>query len=142
VRIYDLKRGRKLVAAIEIASPANQDRPEHRNQFVAKCAKLLQESVAVSIIDLVTVRQANLYSELLQFIGQRDPSMGDPPEACYTAAMRWLRGEKRAFFQAWYQVLSVGQRLPVLPLWLTPTLALSLDLEVSYENTCHDLWIA
>src|SRR5438552_138747 len=38
VLIYDAKRGRHLVAAIEIVSPANKDRPEHRNVFVAKCA--------------------------------------------------------------------------------------------------------
>src|SRR5262249_31563094 len=64
VRIYDAKRGRHLVAAIELVSPANKDRPEHRNVFVAKCAALLQKGVAVSIVDLVTVRHFNLYAEL------------------------------------------------------------------------------
>ena len=56
VRIYDARRGRHLVAAIEIVSPANKDRPEHRNVFVARCAALLQKGVAVSIVDLVTVK--------------------------------------------------------------------------------------
>src|SRR5271165_2175112 len=56
VRIYDAQRGRLLVAAIEIVSPANKDPPEHRNAFVGKCAALLQKGVAVSIVDLVTVR--------------------------------------------------------------------------------------
>lgn len=37
VRIYDARKGRHLVAAIEIVSPANKDRSEHRNIFVAKC---------------------------------------------------------------------------------------------------------
>src|SRR5262245_50820852 len=37
VRIFDARRGRHLVAAIEIVSPANKDRPERRNVFVAKC---------------------------------------------------------------------------------------------------------
>jgi hypothetical protein len=46
VRIYDAKRGRRLVAAIELVSPANKDRPEHRNAFVGKCAALLQKGVA------------------------------------------------------------------------------------------------
>ena len=39
VRIFDARRGRHLVAAIEIVSPANKDRPEHRNVFVAKCGR-------------------------------------------------------------------------------------------------------
>jgi hypothetical protein len=42
VRVYDVRRGRRLVAAIEIVSPANKDRPEHRNAFVAKCIALLE----------------------------------------------------------------------------------------------------
>ena len=39
VRIFDARRGRRLVAAIEIVSPANKDQPEHRNVFVAKCGR-------------------------------------------------------------------------------------------------------
>ncbi len=34
VRIYDSKRHRRLVAAVEIVSPANKDRPENRRAFV------------------------------------------------------------------------------------------------------------
>lgn len=44
------------MAAIEIVSPANKDRPEHRHAFVAKCAALLQNQVSVTIVDLVTTR--------------------------------------------------------------------------------------
>jgi hypothetical protein len=60
VRIYDARHGRRLVAAIELVSPSNKDRPEHRNVFVAKCVALLRQGVAVSIVDLVTVRHFNL----------------------------------------------------------------------------------
>ena len=31
--------------------------------------------------------------------------------------------------------------LPTLPLWLTPTLGVPLDLEQSYEKTCDDLGV-
>ena len=40
VRVYDTLRGRRLVATVEIVSPANKDRPEHRRAFVAKCVSL------------------------------------------------------------------------------------------------------
>jgi hypothetical protein len=42
VRVYDARRHRRLVAAIEMVSPANKDRPESRNAFLAKCVALLQ----------------------------------------------------------------------------------------------------
>ncbi len=51
VRIYNADEERELVATIELVSPANKDRPEHRNVFVGKCAALLQKGVAVSIVD-------------------------------------------------------------------------------------------
>ena len=38
VRIFDTDRGRELVAAIEIVSPTNKDRPESRDKFVTKSA--------------------------------------------------------------------------------------------------------
>ncbi len=38
VRVFDVERERQLVAAIEFVSPANKDRPESRDSFVAKCA--------------------------------------------------------------------------------------------------------
>src|SRR3954447_26145336 len=44
-RVYDARAGVRLVAAVEIVSPANKDRPEARRAFVAKCAALLQERV-------------------------------------------------------------------------------------------------
>ena len=142
VRIYDAKRGRHLVAAIEIVSPANKDRPEHRNVFIAKCAALLQKGVAVSIVDLVTVRHFNLYAELMAWIGHPDPTLGVEPPELYAASCRWVRRGKRTILEAWSNVLAVGAPLPTLPLWLTEDVSVPLDLEKSYEQACSDLWIA
>ena len=142
VRIYDDKRRQHLVAAIEIVSPANKDRLEHRNIFVAKCATLLRKGVAVSLVDLVTIRHFNLYAELLALIGHSDPTLGAEPPNIYAASCRWVEKGKRTLLQAWSHVLAVGQPLPTLPLWLTEDLAIPLDLEASYEQACHDLWIA
>jgi hypothetical protein len=141
VRIYDDKRRRHLVAAIEIVSPANKDRPEHRNIFIAKCTALLQKGVAVSIVDLVTVRHFNLYTDLLTFIGHDDPTMGSPPPDIYAASCRWIRKQERTFLETWSNALKVGQPLPALPLWLSPELVVPLDLEKSYEQACRDLRI-
>jgi Protein of unknown function (DUF4058) len=75
VRIFDVERERRLVAAIEFVSPANKDRPESRDAFVAKCAALLRKGVAVSVVDIVTLRRFNLYAQLMVFVGHPDPTM-------------------------------------------------------------------
>jgi Protein of unknown function (DUF4058) len=141
VRIYDAERGRTLVAAIEIVSPANKDRPEKRNAFVGKCAALLRNGVAVSIVDIVTTRHFNLYGELMTFVGYPDQSLGSKPPAIYAASCRWVRKSDRAALETWSHTLVIGQPLPTLPLWLTDTLSVPLDLERSYEQACDDLSI-
>ena len=90
VLVFDQTRGRRLVAAIEIVSPANKDRPANRRAFVSKCAAMLQQHVSVSIVDLVTIRGFNLYCELLELIGRSDPSFAPPP-ATYAVTCRGHR---------------------------------------------------
>ena len=143
VRVHDTRRGRRLVAAVEIVSPANKDRPDHRRAFVAKCATLLQERVCVVIVDLVTTRAANLYGELLDLIGQADPVLaGSPPSPLNASACRWGRTEDGRLLETWAHPLALGRPLPTLPLWLAPDLAVPLDLEQSYEETCRVLRIS
>jgi hypothetical protein len=142
VRVFDARRGRHLVAAIEIVSPANKDRPDHRRMFVARCAALLQKGVSVSIVDLVTVRHFNLYLELLAMIGHDDPTLSDPPPDIYAASCRWTRPGNRALLEAWSHVLTLGEPLPTLPLWLSQDVVVPLDLERSYEQACEDLSIS
>jgi hypothetical protein len=141
VRVYDARRGRRLVAAIEIVSPANKDRPERRNAFVGKCAALMQQGVAVSIVDLVTIRQFNLYAELMAFIGHADPTMSTTLPHVYVASCRWVSEKKQPMLEAWSHELCIGQPLPTPPLWLSETLIIPLELEQSYEQACRDLSI-
>jgi hypothetical protein len=141
VRVYDTKSGRRLVAAVEIVSPANKDRPEHRRAFVAKCAALLQNRVCVVIVDLVTTRISNLYGDLLELLGQTDPSLANGPSPLYAVAYRWARTGDAWLLETWMHPLALGRPLPTLPLWLAGNLAVPLDLELSYEETCRILRI-
>jgi uncharacterized protein DUF4058 len=141
VRVFDVERDRQLVAAIECVSPANKDCPRSRDSFVAKCAALLRKGVAVSVIDLVTIRRFNLYAQLMTFVRHPDPVMTIDEPATYAASCRWLTKGTRARLETWPQTMTIGERLPTLPLWLAEELVISLDLEPSYEQACHDLWI-
>ncbi len=142
VRIFDVERERTLVAAIELVSPANKDRPESRQAFVAKCAALLRKGVAVSLVDLVTIRRFNLYAQLMDFIGHPDRTMSSEEPSIYAASCRWMTQGTRARLEAWSHTLTTGQPLPTLPLWLNRDLVIALDLEQSYEQACTDLWIS
>ncbi|MCC6419971.1 MAG: DUF4058 family protein [Gemmataceae bacterium] len=139
VRVHDEKRHCRLVAAVEIISPANKDRPEHRRAFAAKCAGLLRERVSVVIVDVVTTRTQNLYGELLELIGLSDPALSPSPPTLYTTACRLTKRHDEWHLEAWAHPLSLGRPLPTVPLWLADNLAVPLELEESYEQSCSIL---
>lgn len=141
VRIYDSRRNRRLVAAIEIVSPSNKDRPETRGTFVSKVAALLKHEICVSIVDVVSTSYFNLYADLMSFLKSRDPSLGDEPPPMYAVTVRTRHEGRRCLMDNWYHPLAIAQPLPTLPIWLKETWAISLDLESSYEETCRTLRI-
>lgn len=96
--IFDLEKNRRPVAAVEIVSPGNKDCPQSRRAFVAKCAALLQERVRVSIVDLASNLQFNLYTDLLKLNGHKDPSFARHPSATYAVT---LRGRKANAKSVW-----------------------------------------
>jgi hypothetical protein len=140
VQVYDERRRARLVAAVEMVSPANKDRPDSRRAFVAKCAGLLRERVSVVIVDVVTTRAHNLYAELLDFLGRSDPRLGSGP--LYSVACRMTKHGDDWQLEAWAQTLSLQETLPTMPLWLADDLAIPLELEKSYEESCSVLGIA
>jgi hypothetical protein len=99
------------------------------------------KGVSVCIVDLITPRHFNPYAELLELVGQSDPSLGDDPSAIYAAACRWTPRGRKHVLETWSHVLTVGQPLPTLPLWLAENFYVPLDLEASYEETCRVLRI-
>lgn len=141
VRIYDSRRNRRLIAAIEIVSPSNKDRPETRGTFVSKVAALLKHDICVSIVDVVSTSDFNLYAELMKFLDSTDPALGDDPPPMYAVTVRMRYEGRRRMMDSWYHPLAIGQALPTLPIWLKETKAIALDLEASYEETCRTLRI-
>ncbi len=138
--VYDMRHGRRLVAAVELVSPGNKDRPESREAFISKCHAFLRQDVCVAIVDLVTDRQANLYAELAARIGGAPPSVARSP--IYAVSCRGIAARGRWRVDEWEHELAVGAPLPTLPLWLTDQLSVPLELEASYEETCRGLRIA
>ncbi len=141
VLVYDQSHSRKLVAAVEIVSPANKDRPENRVAFATKCAALLQQHVCVAIVDLVTTRNFNLYCELFSVLKQTESVFSKPAPNIYAAVCRGRKIGSKPHLDTWAYPFAVGQPLPSLPLWLTDDFAIALDLEAAYEMTCRILRI-
>lgn len=107
-----------------------------------KVAALLRQDVCVAIVDIVTTRHTNLYTELLTRIGQSDPALANPP-TLYVVTLRGRKPPKQpSLLDAGFFPLAVGQSLPTIPLWLGPDLRIEVPLDPSYQETCRLLRIA
>lgn len=136
VRVLSTETGPKLVAAIELVSPGNKDRPAERRAFATKCASYLYQGISVIIVDIVTNRRANLHNEILQLMETADV-LSLPPEAnLYAVAYRPLRRGAADEIEVWRTPLVLGQTLPTLPLGLRADLVIPVDLELAYSEAC------
>jgi hypothetical protein len=133
VRVYNGEGGPQLVAAIELVSPANKDRPESRRALAAKCASYLHSGISLVIVDVVTSRSADLHGELLELLS-RPPSSGIGKSSLFAAAYRPTMRDGESTAECWYEALSIGDELPRLPLYIDASMAVPLDLESTYTT--------
>jgi hypothetical protein len=137
VRVISTDAGPKLVAAIELISPGNKDRPAERRAFAVKCAGYLVQGVSVVIVDIVTNRRANLHNEILRVI-EADNTLALPQETgLYAAAYRPIRRGRGDEIDVWRAALTLGQPLPTMPLGLSADLVIPVDFEAAYAEACQ-----
>ncbi|HBI44340.1 MAG TPA: DUF4058 domain-containing protein [Planctomycetales bacterium] len=132
--------GLEMVAAVELVSPRNKDRPTARRHFASKCAAYLQAGVSVILVDVVTTRKENLYAALLDQLSLAPDDADEGP--LYAVACRSTPPDEASRLECWVKTLQLGSSLPVLPLWLESDLAVPLNLEKSYEATFVELRVA
>jgi hypothetical protein len=138
VRVIRNDGGPRLVAAIGLISPANKDRPQTRRVFAVKCASYLAQGIHLIVVDVVTNRLANLHNEIIELMQTADFRFSEATKL-YAAAYRPLRRETREEIEVWPATFDVGDALPKLPLYVGPELAVMVDLDAAYQETCGKL---
>jgi hypothetical protein len=137
VRIFQSEGGPTLVAAIELLSPHNKDRPETRKAFAAKCISYLSHGIGLVIVDAVTSRQANMHTEIVNQMGLSSSFLLPGNVELYAIAYRPVDREESGEIHVWPHPLAIGAPLPTLPLALRDALVLPLDLEATYADVCR-----
>lgn len=137
VEVREFDEGRRLLAVVEIVSPANKKEADERTRFAAKCLSVLDKGIGLVVVDVVTDRHANLHNRMVELAGH-DPSaaMADAP-ATYCVAYRPVSRDRETFIDQWHHPLAVGAPLPVVPLYLKGYGCVRLDLEATYREACE-----
>jgi hypothetical protein len=132
----------KIVAAIEIISPANKDGEPNRQAFLAKCHSYLQENVSLAIIDITSsYKEHNLHFELLKALNVKiGNSLESDETPLYCASYRTtVDDEYDTVVEYWVELFKAGDMLPTIPLYITEEIAIPLELEKTYMKTCKSL---
>jgi uncharacterized protein DUF4058 len=137
VQVFATVTGATLVAAIELVSPGNKDRPETSRAFAAKCVAYLTRGIGLIVVDIVTNRLANLHNEVVRLLGQGGSFLMEPA-ALYAVAYRPSRQPSGDQIEIWPVPLAVGQPLPILPLALRNAGVVPVDFEATYGEACRN----
>jgi hypothetical protein len=137
VQIIRTEGGPTVVAAIELVSPGNKDRPEHRRAFATKCASYLHQGISLAVIDIVTTRQANLHDELVELMGKGGEYRLAAGTELYAVGYRPVRRDDGEQIDVWPAALALGAKLPTVPLAISSDFVVPIDLETSYSDACR-----
>jgi hypothetical protein len=124
--------GHRLIALIEIVSPANKDRPGHIKDLVDKAVSALDRGVHVLLVDLFPPGlhdPAGIHGCMLQSLEQSDEPYDLPGDAPLTLAS-YVAGPP---MEIYLEHLAVGAPLTAMPLFLRPDRYVNVPLEPTYQ---------
>lgn len=135
-----VERGGRLVAAVELVSPRNKDRPSARELYANRYLTYLSAGAHLLLVD-VHRRPINFgFSQLIAADLQADlPTLPAPSAFSYRVGAKAAFGGRTV--AVWREPLAVGEPLPTMPLALTPDVAVNVDLDGTYTRAATDCYL-
>jgi hypothetical protein len=124
--------GHRIVAMIEIASPANKDRASSVEQLVGKIRDAVTQGIHVLLVDLLPPGKFDphgLHGEFWQEFGPESASQPLNRPLCLASY------EAIDPPEAFLDLISIGDALPDMPLFYESGLYVNVPLEVTYQQT-------
>lgn len=130
--------GNRVVAVIEVVSPANKDRPEHVGDFAGKVASLVRNGIHVVVADILPPGNHDpdgMHTAVWAGL-DADPEAAPPPaDQPYTFA-GYRAADKPV---AYLEYTGVGRPLPGVPLFLDGGAFVGVPLEETYMTNYAEL---
>ena len=125
------KQGR-LIAAIELISPRNKDRPDSRAIYLARYLAYLHESVHLLLVDVHRRPIAFSFADQIAADLSIDQEpMPAPLSVSYRVGDPAATGGR--FLAIWRRAMTEGSNLPTLPLALDMDSMVPVNLELTYN---------
>ncbi|HEV3257295.1 MAG TPA: DUF4058 family protein [Gemmataceae bacterium] len=122
--------GHRLIALIEMVSPANKDRAEHVQEFVGKGVAALEQGIHLLLVDQFPpgrYDQAGIHGAVWEYFDNQpyDSPAGEP----FTLASYAAGSAPEVYLEH----LAVGNALPEMPLLLSWDRYIHVPLETTYQ---------
>jgi len=131
-----------LVAAVEIVSPRNKDRPEARDTYTRRYLGYVMNGAHLLLIDVHhRPRRFSFADRIAADLGlPPQPSLPAPMAVSYRVGDRAAEGGR--YLGIWRRPLTIGQPLPTIPLPITVDVNVTVDLEPTYARAAADAYLA
>jgi hypothetical protein len=132
-------RGGQLVAAVELVSPRNKDRPDARERYLGRYLGYVRRGVHLMLVDVLPRPAGFSFADAIH------AALGFPQPPCPAPfAVGYRVGEPvpdGTLLAVWRRPLRAGDPLPTLPLPLTVRDSVPIDLEQTYAAAARRVYL-
>ena len=136
--VYVERQGR-LIAAIEVISPRNKDRPIARSAYLARYLGYLLDGAHLVIVDVHRRPIGFSFADQIATeLHLEQPPVPPPMAVSYRVGEPTAAGGR--LLAIWRRQLTVGDALPAIPLPLTSDQEVILELDQTYARAAEDAY--
>jgi hypothetical protein len=128
-----------LIAAIEVTSPRNKDRPDSRETYSRRYLGYIRQGVHLLLIDVLPHPAKFSFADAIAADLKLKQPETQPPFAVSYRVGEPIPGG--TFMAYWRRACQVGQPLPVIPLALNVHQAVNIDLEHTYHQAAKRAYL-
>jgi hypothetical protein len=129
----------QLVAALELVSPRNKDRPAARARYLARYVGYLRQGVHLMLIDVLPRPAGFSFPDAIAAdLGFAVAPCPPPCAVSYRVSGPVPEGTLLAW---WRRTLQVGQPLPTIPLALNTRLRIPINLDQTYQAAARRAYL-
>ena len=135
-----VERAGRLVAAVELVSPRNKDRPSSRAAYAGAYAGYLLRGVHLLLVDVH--RRPGGFSfadQVAAELGMASPGLATPCAVGYRVGGPSPAGGR--FLAVWRRPLAVGEPLPAMRLPLSAEESVPVDLDGTYRRATEAAYL-
>lgn len=130
-----------LIAALELISPRNKDRPEARETYAARLVGYLLQGVHLIVVDVLPRPLSFSFADrIAEELQMSQPHL--PPPFAVSYRVGEPAGTGGSLLAVWRRPLTIGADLPTVVLPLTTSMSVRVDLEQTYRRAAEDAYLS